>query len=210
MRKILLFLAFVTASCTNDLGRDRLFIAELQLLKSDGTPANNVEVSSFVHTVDGTNSEDLSKAKTDANGNVRVFIPEIENSEYGLRINDSEQYYGYEVVVLTELDFVNYTFAADPIVVYQKAEAVILQLIPTQVSDALIVSLWITGNPIIQDDDWDYVTNPEDGYYFKTRYEVLRNSSITVHYLTENSGVVSESTVELNIGTTNLTHNLEY
>lgn len=209
MRKMVLFLAFVAASCTNDLGRDTLLIGEMKLVHRDGTPAANVVVNVFNHDSLGWPGSELAKTTTDPNGNARLVFPETDGP-YGFSVYDNREYFGSETLGFTSEDFSDYTVVLPQMTVYRKSEAVILQLIPTRISDASILSLWISGSPIPEDPDGFPTNHPEDDYVFKTRHDVLKNSTITVHYLIEESGEIMEMEFDLNIGESDLTHYLEY
>ncbi|NMH29116.1 putative periplasmic lipoprotein [Flavobacterium silvaticum] len=209
MKHILFILTVLfLSSCTSDSVSAELLIVQLHLVNSDASAASGINVS--VSSSDGSYEDALVHGITDENGNVQLVFPELEDKEYAVSFLENEVYLEHQITGLQHGDFSNYTFSPENYVLYKKAESVTLQIIPHSISEASILSVWVIGDVIPESVDWHPEPSITDDYYFRTRYTVLKNSNVTVHYLIQNLGTIQELTVNVSIPDSDITYNLDY
>ncbi|RZJ65494.1 MAG: hypothetical protein EOO50_13605 [Flavobacterium sp.] len=209
MRTAIALLSILLLGCDHDFEGGTRFVTEVTVAQQNGAPVQDVEVNL---RSDFNGGSLISFDDTDSEGNVEFVFPKSKGGNYSISIDETDVYLPMKFTDFQNADFVNYTYSINPLVLYRKDEATILQIVPNRVSDANLLSVRATVGtvPTVIDLHPDEENLPDGDYFFKTRYDVFQNVTVEIHYLVEENGVITELTTNAVVGTEPVTFSLSY
>jgi len=193
MRKIILFLAIITAvSCeTIQYDGETRLVVEGKVVDKNQNPVPDVDIEIVAYSNPNSKAEDLiSYGNTDASGNFQLIIPAPKDTNDYLKvivnqIGNGRQQKSYNSIL--RKDFSNYKLALLPIVLYANSDLSQLVVNSQHNNSNFRVSNVRLTNGFQSEDVFEF--NPVgsdyiDQEYFEYYFKVLKNQMVSISYKT--------------------------
>lgn len=212
MKKIILAILFLTVtSCEIQYDGETRLLFETTLKNSDGSAVSGQEVFVFVQ------SENISNAKTDRNGKIKLVFPAPKFDDFiEVRIENSGAYQTKVFTNIKKKDFEDYKLnVGSSIVLYKNDEITDFDIILNHVSsttqlqsiklEALLPLEYTVYNT-------DAATNPFPNSV-QTNYRIVKNQNFVLKYTVINyttPSTTEEFTVNLSVANDAIAYTLNY
>ncbi|NMH29113.1 hypothetical protein [Flavobacterium silvaticum] len=160
----------------------------------------------------GGDSDLITYGNTDSNGNIRLVFPVRENyaSVYALNFEGDDEFEQTSYTLIKESDCVDYKVPVSALTLLRAEETVTLSIESVPVSNQQL--FWLTiegphsGNIAYSMPESDFDSNS----YYYSDFQVAKNSSILIKYITNLNGALTRHEQTVEIGTEDVQYVLNY